>query len=164
MALTYRDNQWREFNFNGGPRRFATAEEAEKRLLIIADKFLPPGSDLSHVAIIPTEANPTGVKAHQAEREEWVIQYAVKEHCLNAVNAPFHEAYNRRFPEYARRETNWGAAPVKQAMLDLASLHSQGIMKRFRMGLPSGNWQPGFPKHCLCYDLPEDSPYRKKPV
>ena len=92
------------------------------------------------------------VMTHKAERERWILDWMKQYYCADAVNQDFHKAYHQRFPEYARKETYWGAQPVAQAQRDLARMAQAGILERGPVSL-GANWQPGFPKWVWSYSL-----------
>lgn len=48
---------------------------------------------------------------------------------------------------------NWGAYKCPQLGRDLAAMYRAGTLKRGRVGLSDGAWQPGFPKWVYCYRL-----------
>lgn len=91
----------------------------------------------------------------QVLRDSWILDWLEKNFCADSLNQDFHEAYHARFPEYKRRETNWGAQPVAQAMRDLSRLAASGILETGRINL-AANWQPGFPKSVISYSLPRN--------
>lgn len=95
------------------------------------------------------------VMPHAAERQSWILAWLKDNFCADAVNAQFHDDYAEKFPMYKRRYTNWGAQPVAQAMRDLRTLAKCGMVDAGRIGLPSGNWEPGFPKWVIGYTLPQ---------
>ena len=84
-------------------------------------------------------------------RHNWILEWLQSNHVADSTNADFHDAYHARFPEYKRRETYWGAAPVAQANRDLSTLWRRGQVNRRNVGI--ANWQPGFPKWTPSYSL-----------
>lgn len=53
---------------------------------------------------------------------------------------------------------NWGAHGCPQLGRDLAAMHEAGTLKRGRVGLSNGAWQPGFPKWVYVYRLNDHQP------
>ncbi len=86
-----------------------------------------------------------------SERYDWIIQYLLTHAEASAVNQDFQDAYHKRFPGYERRETLWGAEPVRQACRDLSALYRQGRVVRRNVGLVAA--EPGFPRWVACYSL-----------
>ena len=82
---------------------------------------------------------------------DWVIKYLLKHTAADCLSAPFHERFFYEF-RYARKDTNWGSAPVAKAMQILRQLASEGICEARHIGLGL-NWQPGFPKYVRGYCL-----------
>lgn len=94
-------------------------------------------------------------RPHKAEREAWILKYmqlSSRRWHADVLNVEFHEAYHRTFPVYKRKETNFGAQPVAQAMRDLASMAKQGILESGRVGVSNGE---GFPTSVIGYTMPE---------
>lgn len=87
------------------------------------------------------------------ERYNWLLDYirASREPAVSVLNADFVDAYvvatRARF-----RHTNWGAHKCPTLGRDLAELADRNLLKRFRVGLSSPAWQPGFPKWVWCYE------------
>lgn len=94
---------------------------------------------------------------HRAEREAWIMNWFEdpRNFATDCLNSPFHDAYHKAFPMYAREPKCWGASKVYKAMEDLNSLVDDNRLDKFRMGIPSGNWQPGLPKWVWSYTLPK---------
>lgn len=95
--------------------------------------------------------------ANRVNRQEWIREWIAANACADALNLEFHEAYHKRFPEYRRKETFWGAQMVYQAQKDLSEMYAAGILSRGRLGL-STNWQPGFPKWVWAYMVKKEQP------
>lgn len=92
------------------------------------------------------------MKANKAERWAWIEDWMKLNFCTDSLNSQFHEKYHQRFPEYKRKETQWGAQTVAQAMRDLSDMEKSGILRGERIKLGS-NWQPGFSKFVVGYTL-----------
>ena len=52
------------------------------------------------------------------------------------------------------RFTNFGAYKCPQLGRDLSTMFRAGRLRRSRLGLTDGAWQPGFPTWVWCYSLP----------
>lgn len=100
----------------------------------------------------------------EALRDEWEalrVWLSNKNNVSDEVREGMLISRTKRFPEYARKETVWGAQPVAQAQRDLACMAQAGILDRGRIGLNT-NWQPGFPKWVWGYSLADNhGPYVK---
>lgn len=88
---------------------------------------------------------------NKQEQKEWIINWLQTNLEASSMNTQFHEDFHAKFGG-ARKERIWGAQPVRSAMSLLSEMAKDGILEVRRVGLQ--NWQPGFPKHCLCYSLP----------
>jgi len=60
-----------------------------------------------------------GISRKRAVRHQWILNWLQMNTSADALNSPFHDAYHEAFPDYARKETLWGAQPVAQAQRDL---------------------------------------------
>lgn len=95
------------------------------------------------------------VRKKNMTEEQWVLDWIKENVEASSVNQKFHDEFHAQFGG-ARKFYFWGAQPVRKAMRLLSKLHQEGKLDRRRISL-GGNWQPGFPKHCLSYALPSTS-------
>ena len=85
------------------------------------------------------------------ERQAWLLRAIAAERDVDALNAPFVEAYVRATGAKVQLMT-WGANRCRTLASDLARMHDRGWLKKSRAGL-GGNWQPGFPRWVNSYSL-----------
>lgn len=92
------------------------------------------------------------MKSNTDQRQDWVIEYIRNNTEASAINQDFHEKFHAKFGG-ARKETFWGAQPVRAAQGILSKLAKDGILEARRISLGFA-WQQGFPRHVLSYSLP----------
>lgn len=91
-------------------------------------------------------------RAPQAVRWAFIEDWLKNNYATDVLDSPFHDAYAKAFPQYAREWHAWGACPVKQAMKDLKTMYDSNVLQRQRLDLGL-SWQPGFPRWVWSYQL-----------
>lgn len=102
-----------------------------------------------------TEAEPRPYASERCcvprtERDDWLLLRVHEERTVDMLNRGFVEDYIR-WTGAAFRPSFWGAPWCGLLSSDLARLAREKVLKRTPLGLPSGNWQPGFPKWVYSY-------------
>lgn len=80
------------------------------------------------------------------------MEYLAHNRSVSVLDANFHEDFHARFGG-ARKLKHWGAQPVAAAMTLLRRLFDRRLLRRARVGLRGGEWQPGFPRWVWEYRL-----------
>ena len=83
----------------------------------------------------------------------FVIEYLEEHYATDACDQKFQEQWFLKFGGN-RKQTIWGAEPVREAASYLKELWQQGILDRGVVTLGI-NWQPGFPRWVYGYTLRE---------
>ncbi len=88
-------------------------------------------------------------------KEAFVLEYIASGRygAVSVLDADFHDAFHERFGG-ARKWKAWGASPVPSAMATLRRLYDRRLLRRARVGLRDGEWQPGFPTWVWEYRIP----------
>lgn len=89
-------------------------------------------------------------KVPRRDRDDWLLRRVRDEHAVDVLNRDFVEGYIA-FSGAAWKPSFWGAPWCPLLSLDLARLAREKVLSRIPTGLPSGNWQPGFPKWVYSY-------------
>lgn len=84
------------------------------------------------------------------EQEQFILEWCDKSGGFDALTSDFHDAFHKRFGG-KRHECFWGAQTVYKAMKLAKRMHDKGMLRRGRMGLSGGSWQPGLPKWVWSY-------------
>lgn len=90
-------------------------------------------------------------------RYDWIENHMrgdtlLKRGGVDILDSAFVDAYIEA-TEAPHTPTNWGAYKCPQLGRDLSKMYEMGILRRTRVGLSSGAWQPGFPKWVWSYRL-----------
>lgn len=84
------------------------------------------------------------------DKRDFIIGYLAEAGAsASATDQHFHERWHARFGG-TRKETLFGAQPVRNAMHHLRMMHREGLLRRSKVAL-GWNWQPGFPKWVYVY-------------
>ena len=75
---------------------------------------------------------------------------------ISVLDSEFHDKVGEKFPHLKRKLYIIGCMPVPAVMRCLEKLYKDYRVLRYTVGLPSGNWQPGFPKWVYTYYMHED--------
>ncbi len=82
------------------------------------------------------------------QQREFILRYLENNLEASATNQDFHDEFWAKFGG-ARKETFWGAQPVRKAMQLLKQLATERLIVVRIIGIK--NWQPGFPKWVRSY-------------
>lgn len=77
-------------------------------------------------------------------------------HKISVLDSEFHDMVGEKYPNLKRKLYMFGCMPIPAVMRCLEKLYKEGRVLRFRSGIPSGNWEPGFPKWVYTYYMQED--------
>jgi hypothetical protein len=117
----------------------------------IADAFAAYGSVMAR-QIKELTARQPGPKLQA--RYDWIKARIAEEiggH-VDILNSDFVDDYIAKF-DAGYRPVNWGAHHCPQLGRDLSAMYNLGMLKRSRIGLTDGAWQPGFPKWVYTYTV-----------
>lgn len=81
----------------------------------------------------------------------FILNYLTENCETNSCDQIFHEQFFKEFGG-SRKETLWGAEPVRKAQKMLKELYDEGTLDRGIITLGQ-NWQPGFPKWVYSYTI-----------
>ncbi len=85
------------------------------------------------------------------DRYRWLWSYInAKASGANILDAKFVDDYAEATGAKVTF-TNWGANKCSQLGRDLSHMATNYMLNRTRYGLPTGSWQPGFPKWVWSY-------------
>lgn len=94
----------------------------------------------------------TGPVEAKYERWCWIVEKIIELRHVDILNEAFVDEYISKFnPKH--RVTNWGANKCRLLSSDLNAMAKSGVLDRGIIGLPHGNWEPGFPKWVYTYSL-----------
>lgn len=88
--------------------------------------------------------------ARRDNRYSWIMAYIDKKGSTDILNREFVDAYIAA-TNADHEKTCWGAYHCTILGRDLSRMARCGALKRARIGLGGGSWQPGFPKWVWAY-------------